>query len=642
MTLRAALLIACAACSSSGEPAPTPSPAVAPAPVPPSNAPIGVPADQRAHVAAIERGLLPPVTIKGEEQRFALADHMAQYGVPAVSVAAFEHGAILWAKAWGTADADAKTPATETTLFQAGSISKPVNALAQLLAVRAGKLTLDGPINASLTSWKLPDNDLTRKTPVTLRMLLSHTAGTTVHGFSGYAAGEPVPTLVQVLAGAPPANSAPIVVDLPPGTQERYSGGGIEISQLALTDQYARPYADILADTVLGPIGMAHSTFEQPLPAARVADAAAGHDHGAPIPGKRHTYPEQAAAGLWTTPTDLARFLIEIQRGRAGTSAIVPQEVAREMTTPSPPSLGGLGVGLLDRGTAKLFAHGGVDEGFESYAIASRDGGYGVVVMTNGKGGSRLAEEVARAVFAEYGWPSPDAPLVRAHLAAKELGALTGTLVGWHHLEGAGATPGDGFEIALAGDQLAIHRPFQPPHELVAIAADEVVDTGDGEHYVVAAGGALIGTPARSDKAPPITAARVSPEDAMLKIPLVELEAGREVTATFAEKALVRATPAIAAAEEARVNALGYDVMTRGDAAQAVALFKLNVAVFPASANALDSLGDGYVSAGDKANAITAFRAALAALPHDAAIAPELRKSVEQDAREQLAKLGAK
>jgi CubicO group peptidase (beta-lactamase class C family) len=284
------------------------------------------------HAANIERGLHPAVSIKGEPHTIALEQRMRELHINAVSIAVFQSYKVVWARAYGLADTG--VPATPETLFQAGSISKSVNALGTLEAVADGVLSLDTPINDSLTGWKLPDNDLTKVTPVTLRELLSHTAGTTVHGFPGYAAGLPVPTIKQILDGEPPANSPAIRVDLAPNTQFRYSGGGITIAQLALTERSKASYPELLARRVLQPLGMTHSTYEQPLPAALVPHAAAGYGQdGTQVVGKRHIYPEMAAAGLWTTPADLARFFSEIALARANRSKLVSNEIALEMTT---------------------------------------------------------------------------------------------------------------------------------------------------------------------------------------------------------------------------------------------------------------------------------------------------------------------
>src|SRR6202162_3769775 len=316
--------------------------------------PAAPPAAQQA-----ERGLRPAVLLKGEKP-WTLEERMRFHKVPAVSIAVFGSGKILWAKAYGSGAADALTAATDATLFQAASISQPVSAMAALKKVEQGKLALDRNINEYLKSWKLPENEPARNTPVTLAELLSHSAGVTVHGFPGYAAGRAVPTLVQVLDGAPPANTAAIRVDIAPGKEYRYSGGGYTIVQQALMDVEGKPYPEILAETVLRPLGMTQSTYEQPLPPAELKSAAAGHDgQGRSIPGKRHTYPEMAAAGLWTTPSDLARYALGLERALEGKpGSLLAKETAAKMITPVRENYG-LGLGIEERGTAAYFSHGG-------------------------------------------------------------------------------------------------------------------------------------------------------------------------------------------------------------------------------------------------------------------------------------------
>ena len=202
-----------------------------------------------------------------------------------------------------------------------------------------------------------------RISAVTLRRLLSHNAGTTVHGFPGYAVGAPVPTVVQVLDGEPPANTAPVRVDLVPGSKVRYSGGGTTIVQLMMTDQLKKPFPEIMAETVLGPLGMTHSSYEQPLPAGRAAMTATGTRRGGQVvEGRWHIYPEMAAAGLWTTPSDLARVAIEVSLAHAGTSSrVLSQAMTRQMLTPQAEDFG-LGFAVDPEDDA--FGHNGADEGF--------------------------------------------------------------------------------------------------------------------------------------------------------------------------------------------------------------------------------------------------------------------------------------
>src|SRR4030095_10378344 len=337
------------------------------------------------------------------------------YKIPGVSVAVVNDFKVEWARAYGVKDVDTKEPVTTETLFQAGSISKPVAAMVALKRVEQGKIALDEDINNKLTSWKLPENEFTAKRKVTLANLLSHTGGLTVHGFPGYAVGEKIPTLPEVLSGAPPANTAPVRVDMEPGTKPRYSGGGVTIAQLAIMDIEKKPYPQIARETVLAPLAMTSSTYQQPLPDDIRKKAATGYrSDGKAVVGKIHVYPEMAAAGLWTTPTDLAKFAIETQLSLAGKSnKVLSKEMTAKMVTPfigsSPVGLGFFGE---THGTATYFGHGGADEGFRAQLLVHRDKGYGAVVMVNSDNG-QIMNEIIRAIAQEYQWedflPAPRA-----------------------------------------------------------------------------------------------------------------------------------------------------------------------------------------------------------------------------------------
>ncbi|MFN0120993.1 MAG: serine hydrolase domain-containing protein, partial [Blastocatellia bacterium] len=270
-------------------------------------------------IQRIENGLLPPVFVKGHTQPVSLAAQMAKYNVPGVSVAVIQDGKLAWAKGYGVTEAGGATPVTPDTLFQAASISKPVAALAALALVEQGRLGLDENVNLKLKSWQVPENEFTKEQKITLRRLLSHSAGLTVHGFRGYAGDETVPAVTQILNGEKPANSAAIRADITPGSRWRYSGGGYTVMQQLLVDVTGKPFPQLARELVLDKAGMNQSGYEQPLPAGRVGQAASGHRaNGDMVKGKWHTYPEMAAAGLWTTPSDLARFAMAVQQAWAG------------------------------------------------------------------------------------------------------------------------------------------------------------------------------------------------------------------------------------------------------------------------------------------------------------------------------------
>jgi CubicO group peptidase (beta-lactamase class C family) len=352
--------------------------------------------DDAQRIARIESSLTTPVVIKGQPvQRMTLQSRMRYYHIPAVSIAFFDASGIRWTRAYG---------ATPETLFQAGSISKPVSAVGTMRAVQDGLLKLDQNVNDVLPGWKVPENALTAKQPVTLRELLSMTAGTTVPGFEGYERGKPLPTLQQVLDGVPPANSAPVRVDLQPGTQYRYSGGGSTIAQLLLLSMVHESFANYMHDKVLAPMGMTDSTFEQPLPQPLWARAATATDPaGKTYPGDWHVYPTQFAAGLWTTPTDLAKFAIGVQRSLDGApDAVLSQQNAELMLTAVKDHYG-LGFESHGDGKSARFGHNGANAGFQADLIMYR-GGEGVAIMTNSDNGIDLIVEVLSSIGFVYDW----------------------------------------------------------------------------------------------------------------------------------------------------------------------------------------------------------------------------------------------
>lgn len=362
------------------------------------------PVEQR--IKRIENGLLPTIVIKGASSgKMNLAQRMKHYKVPGVSIAVINNFRVEWARGFGVKDKESNAPVTSDTLFQAASISKPVAAMAMLTLVQAGKLNLDEDVNVKLKSWKIPDSDFTKDKKVTLRQLVSHSAGLTVHGFRGYESGEEVPTLAQILKGEKPANSLPVFVNLEPSTKWRYSGGGFCVMQLLMTDIMNKSFPEIMRETVLRKVGMTHSTYQQPLPKEQAAQAATGYRaSGEKVKGNWHTYPEMAAAGLWTTPSDLARFAIELQKSKAGKSnKALSQEMAKQMLTVQIANWG-LGIGLEGTGAKGRFSHGGANEGFRCFLVAFTDAGQGAVVMTNSDNGNGLAQEILRSIAAEYAW----------------------------------------------------------------------------------------------------------------------------------------------------------------------------------------------------------------------------------------------
>lgn len=341
------------------------------------------------------------VTVPGGKARHAsLAGAMSLLNIRSVSVALIERDRIAWARAYGQAT-------TPDTLFQAASLSKFVAAVGAMRLVDQKRLTLDENVNTRLTSWKVPTNDFDRQHPVTLRGLLSMTAGINVPGFLGYEVGAPLPILVQVLDGTPPANSPPVTVIGVPGSSYRYSGGGYEIAEAFMGDVTETPFVELMDHLVLKPAGMRHSTFVQPLPKTLRPHAAAGHfADGREVPGGFRVFPEHAAAGLWSTPSDLARLLILVGRSWRGESRLfLRSETAREMMTPQNGGPYGLGAIVSGEGAVTMLKKRGQNVGYQGYLILLPARSQGMVVMTNSDNGSILADALIRRAAEVYGWP---------------------------------------------------------------------------------------------------------------------------------------------------------------------------------------------------------------------------------------------
>ncbi len=342
---------------------------------------------------------------------WALAERMAFCHTPGVGLAVVEGFEIAWAGGFGLREAGSGEPVTAGTLFQAASISKPVSALAVMRLVQDGILDLDRDVNDYLTSWRVPANDGWQPR-LTLRQLLSHTAGVTVHGFPGYTAFEPAPGLVQVLEGEPQANTPRIEVNTLPGLTYRYSGGGTLIAQQVMIDRLGKPFPQLMRELVLEPLGMADSTFDQPPPADWAPRAATGHPYkGNPLPGRYHVYPEMAAAGLWTTPADLARVGVELMRAVSGRpSAVLSRDTAEAMLRPQHPGPGegyqpAIGFFWEGEEEGRYFYHSGWNEGFVAHAQFFPSSGQGMVLMLNSNEGNDLMFDIGRALRREFGWP---------------------------------------------------------------------------------------------------------------------------------------------------------------------------------------------------------------------------------------------
>ncbi|MDZ4716738.1 MAG: serine hydrolase [Cytophagales bacterium] len=570
------------------------------------------------HIQQVESNLIPPVRIVGDSI-WTIAERMKHYGVPGVSMAVIVDGKIAWTRTYGITDKETNAPVTDTTLFQAGSISKPVAAYGALKAVDLGKINGDQNVNDYLTSWKIPENAFTKEKKVTLKQLLSHSAGLTVHGFPGYSPDQPVPSLVQVLNGEAPANTPAIFVDKKPGENFRYSGGGYTVMQQMLIDIEGKPFPEILDGWVLRPLGMTHSTYTQPLTGRQLSMAATGYlPDGSQTKGKRHTYPEMAAAGLWTTAEDLARFAIDVQQTYAGrSSAVLSQATVRQMLTPYTDDFNGLGLFIDKMKDDVYFQHGGWDEGFSSQLMAHRDKGYGVVVLTNSNHPDFI-DELIRAVAFTYQWDNYMPTYEKMEVTAANIAAVTG-----RYLNG-----NDGLiSLYARGGKLYVKYIRGKEQELFKVTDSTYVvrdnlrqlqikrNPADQKWHIV-----MVSSDGESS---PWERPRL---EADKKIPYEFLLAGDFDQARKAYEALKKANPDDGAIREEKINSDGYDLMGKKQYKLAQDVFKINMLLYPKSSNVYDSYAEACMKMGDLTLAVENYKKSLAMDPKNTGAVKKLEE----------------
>lgn len=559
-------------------------------------------------IKRVENGLIPPVLIAGEPV-WNILERMEHYGVPGISIAVIQDFQIVWTKTYGVKDTETGEPVDEQTMFQAASISKTLNATAIMKMVEEGRVSLDEDVNTYLTSWKLPDNEFTAEKKVTVANLLSHTGGTTVHGFPGYEAGAPLPTVQQILSGEEPANTGPVVVNTEPGVMYRYSGGGTTILQLLLTELEGRPYPEIMKEIVLDPLEMTGSSFSQPpTPELQKLVASAHGRDGKPIEGRYHVYPELAAAGLWTTSADLARFAIEHQLSlQSKSNRILSAESEEKMTTPYIGETYGLGFGIEDVKGEVYFSHGGGNWGFNCMLIAHKQKGYGAVVMANSNA-MELIGEILRSIAMEYSWAEYiSGPYELYSISPDSLKRYTGRF-----RVGADVVA----NITVDGGLLNMDMTGERPISLYPISGNEFVRKDYDSRIVFKTAPDPADDKIKlSGGGPERILTRMGHDE---KMPFECLASSDIDTGIDGYRKIWDMNKAAWAVTEQRLNRLGYLLMGSGKVKEAIALFALNVEFYPTSANVYDSLGEAYLENGDRELAKENYSKSLELYPGNA------------------------
>lgn len=388
-----------------------------------------------------------------------LKERMLFYKTPGISIAVINNGELEWARGFGYRNLEKREPVNQNTLFQAASISKPLTALAFMKMMEKNEIDFDTNINTYLKSWVVPSNNGWNPN-ITIRQLLSHTAGFTVGGFSGYTIDEELPTTVQILNGEYPANNNPIKVNIIPGTHLRYSGGGLTIAQLILEDKYNTPFNKIMDTLLLSPLNLKNSTYQQPIPIKEHSNIAMGyHSKYRPITGGHHIYPEMAAAGLWTTPSELTNVVIEMQKALQGKSKYLNSVTINEMLTPQNISNEiGIGFFLSGKGNSQRFGHTGSNAGFNAVLIGYKNLGKGAIIMAN-TNTREIIYEAMRAIAIEYEWPDYIKMNEEYSINENLLKSFIGKYVSEENWE---------IIIAKQNDRITLEMQSQPPVQLIS------------------------------------------------------------------------------------------------------------------------------------------------------------------------------
>ena len=375
------------------------------------------------HAAKLAKAIDPALTGSASLPT-SLLERMRIHRVPGVSIAVIRKGHLFWAAGFGVRDTSTCEPVTINTAFQAGSISKSLTAVLAMQAVDQGGLSLDRNINDYLVRWKLtPSEGAPNNATATLSQLLGHTAAVSQPDSQGVRPGEPTYDVVQALRGEPPAKGQPVHIVGVPGQLWSYSNGGYLVVQLALEDSQKMSFGQLAQQRILTPLAMQRSSFDQP---PSQPNLAAGHHVGRPFIDKAYGVPEFAAGGLWSTPTDLARFLIAVRNAVTGIdNRILPHKLAAMMIERG---MGNWALGFSIDGSR--FGHDGARWGMMSKMWIDRDTGDGIVVMANGEEGLSLANEVVRTAANIYGWKGLQS---RAFGAARDAGPMfvRGTMNDW-------------------------------------------------------------------------------------------------------------------------------------------------------------------------------------------------------------------
>ncbi len=537
---------------------------------------------------------------------------MAQYGLPGLSVVVFEDYQIIWSKTWGVKEMGTNDLIDEQTAFSTASISKAITATLMAILEEKGLFDIDQPVNNYLKRWHLPENEFTQTGPVTIKHILSHTAGTSQHGFTDFYEGDKVPTILESVQGKLPSYDAPIEVQFKPGTNWQYSGGGYTIAQMALEDQLGKSLAELAQIYLFGPLKLEHTTMYQHGDPRFLKNVAKAHNNqGEVIRTGIPICPQTAASAMWSTPTDMARLAIEIQKALKGEPGpVISTAVAKRVTEIiTYKVVGGWGLGwdrLHRAGNRGWFSHGGANTGTGGHVYGTMEDGHGIAFFGNGPNGIRIPilDKLRNSIIESHGWRRPN-PFLKREIPLDQ--QTKEGMIGLYF-----SPFNQVISVELKDDHLYIPSFAGQVEPKLYPLGQNLFGAEDFNMLfkLKTDGTGFVWVPEFDTKEEIVFFQKINPDPTL---PADWIRQGDIAKAQVIYEAL----PVSDDRRAGMINEQGYQFLRAQELDAALATFKLNVALYPENSNVHDSLGEGYLAKGMKEESIKHYKKSLELDPNN-------------------------
>jgi len=544
-------------------------------------------------ISMVENGLLPGISFSGvEQQGYNILERMHHYNVPAISIAVIDDGKIVWSKAFGNKEVGTDKKISEESIFQMGSVGKMIAAVTILSLVNKDILNLDEDVNEYLKSWKIPGYEIDKEAKITLRQLLSHTAGVSGRDSCPFRHELPLPTLTGYL------KSKNVKIIRKPGEEFYYSGTGYVIVEQIIEDVTGKEYKEVAKEEVLKPLGMRNTYFQNILPDTLLKRAAFSHHEDGTLYNEKYPIHPCYAPGTcnWSTAEDLAKLFIELQKSYYGKSnKILPQSLTKVMMTNKSLQYG-LGIKLINNNSNTFIGHSGDFYGFHACLFGYLESNKGIVVMTNGDNGVLLYNEIIRSVANNYNWPGckqeiVSNPVVDKHDLKK--------LCGFYYLP----------------ERLNVLNIYERNNKLycdvLGETGNELLQISSNKFYDKNTDGFIIFNIDSYGTVENVEYRRIGVYFEGTLLPGFDLLNTDRFEEGIAK--IYKAKDEFSQRKyfENIFNSIGYKFLREGKLQHAISVFELAVTIYPLSSNLYDSLGEAYMKSANKEMAIKNYEKSL-------------------------------